>query len=375
MIVESIGQRFEPAADRTGRSPSQARDYWNNTLCSAVVQALDDSGLPYCILGAPARLTDATMSDIDFVVRPADFHFLPALLASAAVAAGGRLVQALQHETTATYFAIAGREGDNLNFVHPDCTTDYRRRGRLWLLAEELLSDRIRASAGFWRPAPDVDFEYYLMKQVLKHTLTHIQWQKLNALYRESSHPERALSHWPWETRPEIERALQQPNPVVFRNLMPRLSAELHREPQREQLPARTAWLGAEITRIAQRITHPTGLFVRIAHGDGDDRGWLAERLCHTVAPAFRRAWVAGHLPPAAVLRALIASTLVISVQQSGPLYGGVQVRLEPRLKRSENLERATDLVISHLSRRTACRLRLDERAGHLVPVTEASVF
>ena len=34
------------------------------------------------------------------------------------------------------------------------------------------------ASGGHFRPAPDVEFKYYLIKQVLKRTLTETQWAK-----------------------------------------------------------------------------------------------------------------------------------------------------------------------------------------------------
>jgi len=336
-------------------------------LWSAVVQALDESGLPYAILGAPHRPLDLTESDLDFVVRAADFNIVPQLLATAANSIGGYLIQAIRHETTAIYFAIARQEGEAVAFVNPDCTTDYRRRGRLWLSADELLSERARTPAGFFRPSPDVDFTYYLVKQVLKQVLTHAQWRKLTTLYRSTVRPHYALSLWPPETQDEIVRALGQSKAAVFRNLVPRLSAELRRTPYRQSLPDRTSHVAAELARIAERAIHPTGLFVRITNGGLEDRLWLAYQLAHALAPAFRRTWVPQRRSSVGVWRALIASTLVVAPEETGIAYGGIRVRWELAMTPAENLQRAIAAVISHLSRRTGLRLGLREPQGFAI--------
>jgi hypothetical protein len=233
------------------------REALSHDLWWAVVRALNNSGLPYCILGTPEPASYATESDLDFVVRPGDAHLVPQLLTAAAASAGGRLVQAIRHETTATYFALAAQRGEALGFLHPDCTTDYRRDGRLWLTAEELLANPIRTAAGFYRPAPDIDFNYYLVKQVLKQTLSHAQWRKLRALYCDSLRPADAWSAWPQSTRDEIDRALGQTNPVVFRNLLPRLRFELNRTAYRESAIARARSHIGEAARLLQRVTQP----------------------------------------------------------------------------------------------------------------------
>ena len=80
-------------------------------LWLAVVRALNHSKLPYCILGAADGMPERADSDMDFVVRPCHFSFVPQLLASAAASAGAQLVQAIQHETTAAYFVLCQTAG------------------------------------------------------------------------------------------------------------------------------------------------------------------------------------------------------------------------------------------------------------------------
>ena len=340
-------------------------------LWSAVVQALDDSGVPYCILGAPDEAPDPTESDLDFAVRPVDYRFVPQLLAGAASSAGGLLVQAIQHETTATYFAIARQEGEEVAFVNPDCTTDYRREGRFWLSAEELLGGRTRTAAGFFRPSPDVDFKYYFIKQVLKWTLTHAQWKKLTALYRSAGHPEHAFSLWPPGTRDEIVRALGQSKPAVFRNLLPRLSLELRRTPYREGMFGRAHSSFDELLRLGRRVLQPTGLFVRTENAGNNERALLAHHLSHAVAPAFRRTQIVHRYSAARTVRGLMYSTLVISTEETGAVYGGPRVRWRHELTPAENLQSAIATVVSHMSQRTMRRLRLQEAGERFVRPAE----
>jgi len=358
---------FEPATlslAQTARADDT--DRIRHELWWTVVRALDTSGLPYCILGAPAGLCSATESDIDFVVHPNDYHKVPQLLAAAARRSGAQLVQAIAHESTATYFAIGRQCGCDVAFVNPDCTTDYRRDGRLWLSAEELLRDRFRNSAGFFRPSPEIDFKYYLIKQVLKRTLTHGQWRKLTSLYRTSQYPQVALSLWPAETRAEIERVLGQDRAAMFSNLLPRLSLELKRSPLHENFAERMAASGRELARLTRRALHPTGLFVRITNGVSNQRYRLGLQLSHAVAPAFRRIRVA--YSSVNMLLALIASTLVVAPESvvSAPC-GGIRLRWHPELRPEENLDTAIATVMSHLSRRTMRRLGLQPAQAYAI--------
>lgn len=204
--VQSLRVAQEPEAARYHSRGLRTQVLLGRELWSAVVRALNQSQLPYCILGATEGTAELADSDMDFAVRPCDYSSVPQLLASAAAGAEARLVQVIPHETTATYFVIARQQDEVVAFLHPDCTTDYRRCHRLWITSDQLLRERQRASGGYLRPAPDVGFKYYLIKQVLKQTLSSVQWKKLVALYEASPRPQDALSVWPSDTAAQIER-------------------------------------------------------------------------------------------------------------------------------------------------------------------------
>lgn len=329
---------------------------------SAFIAALNDSRLPYCLLGAPAGVQEASDSDVDFAVRPCDYRRIPQLLAAAAASVGGLLVQAIEHETAATYFALALQQHGHVAFLHPDCTTDYRRQGRLWMSSDELLHGRRLASMGYYRPAPDVDFKYYLTKQVLKQTVSDTQWRKLVMLYHAVDDPREALSWWRLATAAQIEQCLLRNNCEEFRTLLPHVRNQLITTPAHESLTARTSSFVGRSARVVRRVANATGLFAQISSGTAAQRTALASALANTLAPAFRRASISEASNPATVLRALVASTLVVSTAEAIPfrtLFGGVDIHWQQELAESENLESAVATILSHLSQRTLRRLQV----------------
>lgn len=332
-------------------------------LWSAFIATLNSSGLPYCIVGAPEHVADVAGSDVDFVVPPCYYSSVPQLLALAAASVGGRLVQAIEHETTATYFVIALEQHGHLAFLHPDCTTDYRRNGRLWLSSEELLHQRHRGTGGYFRAAPDIDFKYYLAKQVLKQTVTANQWEKLITLYQAAGDPGQAFSWWRLGDAAKIEQTLLHNDYELFRKLAPSLRTELMGSQLRESLVARVSSVAANAVRIARRLARPTGLFVHIDNGSTAQRTELARSLAKVLAPVCRRVSVISYATLPKVLRNLVESTLVVSSDDETAfrrLLGGVNIHWQPALTRSENLEYAVSNVLSYLSQRTRERLNLN---------------
>jgi len=339
-------------------------------LSSAFVATLNDSRLPYCLLGAPENPLAAN-SDVDFAVHSGDYRHIPQLLASAAASVGGQLVQAIEHETTATYFALALQQHGRVAFLHPDCTADYRRQGRLWMSSEELLRGSWRAPGGYYRPAPDTDFKYYLTKQVLKQSVTDGQWRKLLALYQAADDPRGALSWWRLPTAAQIDQSLRHHDRQAFGNLVPHLRRELIQTPSTEGVVARASSCAFETARVVKRLVNPTGLFVRIRSGSPEQRSKLAGNLADALAPAFRHSSVVAFSNPAR-LRTLIESTVVLAHDQMVPfrkLYAGVDIHWQPAATTAQNVEWAITSILSHLAQRTVVRLKLQSPLSPPMPL------
>jgi hypothetical protein len=339
-----------------------------------VIAALNASGIPYCVLGENNNGLAFTGSDMDFVVRPMDVYKIPGLLAAAAARAGARVVQAIRHESSACYFVLARQRGSTVTFFHPDCTTDYRRDTRLWLYAGELLDGRQAGEDGVLRPAPPVNFRYYLMKQVLKGTLSDEQWHRLRELQAARPCGSNLQQLGSKEIADGLERALAHDDGEWLRQNRPCLLGQLKASPYREPLLARLrAWLD-EAARLARRILQPTGLLVRIEGGSAAERSELATRLANAMVPAFRRRRVMDGSPPGyasrpplaptwlQTLTALIASTLVVTTNRASwmpRLFRSLDITLTPGSLPEHNLRDAIGMMLAYLERRTARRVGL----------------
>ena len=109
-------------------------------MLNAFLEHMNAARIPYCLLCGYQDYPEVIASDVDFMVRPQDAERIAPLLLEVARRCGALLVQAIRHETGAWYFVLAKQEGGAVAYLHPDCTTDYRREGRLWLEAEPVLA-------------------------------------------------------------------------------------------------------------------------------------------------------------------------------------------------------------------------------------------
>ena len=230
--------------------------------------------------------------------HPRDMGRLAPLLAQAAQRAGGRLIQAMPHETTACYFVIAKDGGSEIGYFDPDCATDYRGRGRLWLSAAAILA-RHRRCKDFHVPAAPDEFAYYLIKKVLKQSLDDFQLRRLRHLYQRAPVTccAEALRFWSLATVRRLERALVASDLAWFESHMPGLLAELHASEPVESLGKRVVQKIQSAARVVGRILRPTGMSVLVCGGANEQRFAIATGLVQQLAPAFRRTATV-HLDP-----------------------------------------------------------------------------
>jgi len=256
----------------------------------ALVEALNRSRIPYCLLSGYHDFPDAGASDVDFMVSPKDAGWVVHILQATAQRSGAMLVQTIQHETGAWYFVLAKPVDGGVAYLHPDCTTDYRRDGQLWLKADELLSRR-RKCKSFFVPAIADEFVYYLIKKVLKQGVSREEWQRLRTLY--VAHPEECCKQmkrfWHADTVRAIASAVVRDDSDWMRWHLSCLCVELKECVPIEPWNSRAAQRARECKRQVDRAMHPTGLRIAIAGGSATQRNELATVLERALRPAFRR--------------------------------------------------------------------------------------
>ena len=132
----------------------------------------------YAILHAWQGLPEYLPSDLDIIILPEELHKLERSLLEAKDA---YLVNLLQHESTCFYFVLVIRNGEKVSFLPIDVAIDYRRDGRIWFSAEELLQGREKWK-DFWIASPEVEFKYLLVKKILKEAFPEHSVKRLKKL-------------------------------------------------------------------------------------------------------------------------------------------------------------------------------------------------
>src|SRR5208337_142931 len=300
-------------------------------LFAAVIAQLNSAEIPYCVLSGSENHAQSSSSDVDFMFHPRDMHRIAPLLSQAAQSVGARLIQAIRHETSACYFVVAKDDGSEIGYLDPDSAGDYRRQGRLWLSAEKVLARRRRCREHYVPAVPD-EFTYYLIKKVLKQSVTDFQLSRLSHLYQRDPKNCRAeiLKFWSVATVPAVERALVANDLAWFQLQMPGLLAELKASARVESLGRRVVQKLLDRVRVIERALHPTGMSALVCGGGKKQRSAIAKGLLHQLAPAFRRKANLQGYPTGAlglisslhlarkVLTARLRSTLVVSAAGEG---------------------------------------------------------
>lgn len=356
-------------------------------MLTAFLKQMNAEKIPYCLLNGFQGYPEVIASDVDFMVRSCDSKKVAPLLLEVAQQCGALLVQAIQHETGAWYFVLARQEGNAVAYLHPDCSTDYRRDGRLWLAADEVLKTRQRFKT-FFVPSIADEFLYYLIKKILKQRITEPELQRIAALYL--SFPDecsaRMRRFWPERTVKAIEPALARQELGWFQFYGPTLLSEL-----RASAPAEGSWRRLrqrtrEWRRWLERALNPTGMSIAVCAGTAPQREELARGLEEKLRPAFRRTLICGDEVAGGAKRdavsiwvAKVSSTLVIRKQDTvraqwfgrnelcfvfgNPAPGAPMrerhVALDDTRSLQENLEFGTRVALEWLAARLQRRLKL----------------
>lgn len=263
-------------------------------LATKLLAYLDEQDIEYAVVGDVRGYDRVVPSDIDIVVSESGLAIAPSLLTAFAAASSGRLVQAIRHERSATYFVLAHEVGDTVVYIHPDICATYVRRGRTLITAKELLQGRVRNRDGIFVPQTDRAFCYYLLKKIDKRSLDERAFQYLRGLWsydREGCRKwaERFLGSGHIDT---LVQSLDENRRDLILAALPVMRGALER-----RAPIRLADRWAELGRVVQRWHHPTGSFVAVYGPDGAGKSTVVDQVAGRLSPVFRRTRVY-HLRP-----------------------------------------------------------------------------
>lgn len=238
-------------SDALAKSQRSARGGDVGAFVRGYFLALESRGIAAAALHGWAGGFDRDLSDVDLVMSPEGFAWIAEGVQRYAAACGWRLCQVLRHESTAA-FCVCSWSGDPARVVALDGCSDYRRRERVLLPAEELLGDRVRLEWGGYRLGAASELRYRFLKAAVKGKNAHELAPAL-AAYPEEARADLAgwlRERWRvelggWDA-PGIARAWEALGPRTLR----------------ERIDGR----GAALRRIAWRVTRPTGLVLATAN-------------------------------------------------------------------------------------------------------------
>lgn len=254
-----------------------------------------DERLPYCVLHGWQWWPGDLSGDLDIAIEP---QHLSALESSFRTPSAGQPVQLLQHEVSGFYFVLARQEGENKSLVLVDAATDYRRDGRVFFTAEELLTGR-RQWNGLWIAAPTVEFGYLLVKKVLKGAIAPHQKQRLRELAQELDDATWAVTQrfFGRKLGDRVRQWIVTENWTALESHLPQLRRGiLWQALWHDPFNAVRYWL-PESTRMWRRWRYPSGLCVAVLGPDGAGKSALIKHLQIDLEGAFRRSTVF-HLQP-----------------------------------------------------------------------------
>ena len=274
------------------------------------------SHLRYAILHGWQGLPEHWPSDLDIAVTPEDLPRLESALLDANAALP--LVNHLRHESTCDYFVLALQDENKIQFFPVDSATDYRRNGRIWFNAEELLKGRVRRK-NFWVVAPEVEFKYLLVKKTLKGTVPKHAAKRIEELLQAlgSKATEIAIELLGGELGVQAVHWIETGSWEEFQTRIPALQRALKRQKLREDPLNPLRYWFFEIPRILQRWRYPTGFWVAVLGPDGAGKSTLIANLKKELEGAFRRTRNF-HLMPG-LLRREIDGTPVTDPHSSPP--------------------------------------------------------
>jgi thymidylate kinase len=269
-------------------------------MLRGLLDLLNSSGVPYCILHGYVGFPDRVTSDVDCLV-PAEF--LPAgiarLLAGQRDRLGATVVQWLQHEATAHYLVLGtDHVGVPARFLAFDASSDYRARGRVFYPGAEILRQRQRCDS-FWVPPPALEFGYYLVKRIGKGSLDERHKGRLSELFAHDPAGccREIARFWDAADAALIAAAAESLNWDAVHHSMPALRRHLLAPTTVTGLLNRAAYWPRDMVRRAGRWRRPTGALVVLLGPDGAGKSTVSAALRERLAPAFRHT-AAGHFGP-----------------------------------------------------------------------------
>jgi thymidylate kinase len=257
-------------------------DQSQGKLFQDVLSELRASGHELCVSHGYDDYPEHIKSDVDAVCED------PRLIYRALSEGNAAAVVQVSRNVPDYFYVLCRRSSARPTFLHLHVSTGSLYRGRTFLTAKDFL-ETSRLFRSFVVPSPEVEFAGYLVRKLVKGSLSNEQTRKLSELYAEAP--------------AECDRRLARLLPKAEADLVARAAREGDWEPvyrQADRLKRvllsraskgqrmRVLRHGLEtLLRRLRFIIRPRGLMVGLLGPDGSGKSTVAARLEQDLGPAF----------------------------------------------------------------------------------------
>jgi hypothetical protein len=301
---------------------------------------LESKGVAAALLHGWEDGFEGQISDVDYVMDPADFREVASWVHLYCAERGWRLCQVLRHEDTAV-FCVCSAVDDPACVVALDACSDYRRNGRLLLTAADLLEGRLELAWGGYRLVPGKELRYCFIKAAAKGKNSADIVPKLLARIpaARDGFPEWLEAEWNvpftgWSAR-ELETTLAH---LTLRC----------RPPAMRYRPS-------EVRRLTRRLIHPDGLLLIL--------GAEQTRHAEVIIKVFSGLYFRRHKEVTTAMPVhrmdLIRSTLVISSSAGAFARLGLDPDGILDMTAAKETEDVIEAIAEFLHRRCLKRMRI----------------
>jgi thymidylate kinase len=290
--MRSLDQRASAAlADGAHHSSAPGR------ILLGVFEALDRTGIPYCVLHGYESYPRQVTSDVDCMVsanlRPDQLAVL--FHENRTTRIGADLVYCRGY-----YFVFAGRNADRSPcFILLDLSVDYEIGGLKFYSGREVIESRHRHDQ-FWVSAADLEFGGYLIRKIGKRELNDEQGRRLSALYAQdpAGCQQQIARFWGGGRTALIASAASSGDWGRVRPFLPALRAEMRMRARcRHPCYAIGSWARRVGRRVRSACLPDGGLTVVFLGPDGAGKSSVIKAVPQALAGAFNRTTCYGFAP------------------------------------------------------------------------------
>jgi thymidylate kinase len=272
-------KRFKPR-------PSSKPPAVSGRILASVFAMLDEADIPYCVTHGYENLPDRIVSDVDCVF-PA--HVSPEELANLFSQHRG-LIGADVVRCLSGHIVLTDQNADGSPcFVDLDVGGAYDLNGRRFYKSDQILNER-RQFGQFWIPAVPVEFGCYLVRRIIKGSISEEHARKLSDLYRQNPTGCAAeiARFWSWGTAATLRAAIECEDWETIRRDLKKICSELWRRATlRQPLRVIVDRVRCSARRVSRVCWPQGGVDVIFLGSDGAGKSSVIQNVRKELAGAF----------------------------------------------------------------------------------------